>query len=97
MAGGDWIGYLRPDQFLDHLTVIKTKYRINIVSISYRMNKKRIAQGWVGAFAPPRGNLSHVTCIIEDFVYGHMLLVTTATLPRIRSLLHKARSRFGPQ
>ena len=27
-SGGDRIGYVRPDQFLDHLTVIKSqKYR----------------------------------------------------------------------
>ena len=72
MAGGDWIGFLTPDQFLDHLTVIKTKYRINIVSISYRMKKKpyRSRVGGSIAFAPPRGNLSHVTCIIGYFVYG---------------------------
>ena len=28
--GGDWIGYLRPDQFLDHLTVIITHFVLMI-------------------------------------------------------------------
>ena len=28
--GGDWKGYLRPDQFLDHLTVIKNTLFANI-------------------------------------------------------------------
>ena len=30
MCWGGWIGYLRPDQFLDHLTVITNIFKIKI-------------------------------------------------------------------
>ena len=36
---GGWVGYLRPDQFLDHLTVIKTGFFGRVKKSRYQSRK----------------------------------------------------------